>query len=82
MVTRKKNKSAHPGIPDMTPSQLASAGLSTSRSSNKKPTKTQEIAALKDELQAVRELVSKMVRFTLHYLYPFMLTSIYFLEWS
>ena len=38
MKTRKKNQTAHPGIPDMTPSQLLSAGLSrtsnTRRSSN------------------------------------------------
>lgn len=67
MNTRKKNKSAHPGIPDMTPSQLASAGLNMSRSSNKKPTKNQEISALKDELRAVRELVSSMVCLTPHY---------------
>ena len=61
MNTCKKNKSAHPGIPDMTPSQLASAGLShtpkTHRLSNKKLTKDQQIAALKDEIQAVRELI-------------------------
>ena len=41
MITQKKNKSAHPGIPDMMPSQLTSAGLSHTQSShhslNKKP---------------------------------------------
>jgi len=78
MNTRKKNKSARPGVPDMTRSQLALAGLSTPRSSNKKPTKTQEIAALKDELQAFRELVSNMARFTSRYLYLITLTSIRF----
>jgi len=65
MITRKKNKSARPGIPDMTPSQLASAGLShaqsTRRPSNKKPTKDQQIEALKSELRAARELISSVI---------------------
>ena len=67
MITHKKNKSAHPGIPDMTPSQLSSASLSctsntrrSSGTSTKKPTKDQQIAALKDELRAVRELISSV----------------------
>lgn len=65
MNTRKKNKSAHPGIPDMTPYQLASAQLAsadfprpgTARRTSKKLTKDQQIAALKDELRATKELV-------------------------
>ncbi|KAF9642383.1 hypothetical protein BDM02DRAFT_3133127 [Thelephora ganbajun] len=61
MNTRQKNKSAHPGIPDMTPSQLTSAGLSHAqdahRPSKKKLTKDQQIAALRDELRVTRELV-------------------------
>ena len=66
MNTRKKNRSAHPGIPDMTRSQLSAAGLSrtskTPSTSSKKPTKDQQIAALKDELRAIRELVSIVSR--------------------
>jgi len=62
MNTRKKNKAAHPGIPDMTPSQLASAGLSHAsnarRSSIKKLTNAQRIAALEEELSAAREFIS------------------------
>ena len=61
MVTRKKNQSTHPGVPDMTQLQLASAGLSHAqnvpRSSKKKPTKDQQIAALKKELRAAQELM-------------------------
>jgi len=62
MNTRKKNKSAHPAIPDMTPSQLLSAGLSTCtsatrRSSRKKLTKDQRIAALENELRIAQEAV-------------------------
>ena len=64
MNTRRKNKAAHPGIPDMTPSQLSSAGLSrtsnTRRPSNKKLTKDQQIAALRDELRAAQELISSV----------------------
>ena len=59
MVTRKKNQSTHPGIPDMTPSQLASAGLfhvpGARLPSQKKPTKDQQIAALKAELYAAQQ---------------------------
>jgi hypothetical protein len=62
MNTRRKNKSAHPRVPDMTPSQLLSASLSrtpnTRRPSSKKLTKDQQIAALKDELRATQELIS------------------------
>ena len=68
MVTRKKNKSAHPGLPDMTPSQRASAGLSHARgarSSNKKPTKDQQISALNDEVQELRELILSVCYFSL-----------------
>ena len=64
MNTRRKNKSAHPGIPDMTPSQLLLAGLSrtvnTRRLPGKKPTKDQQIAALKEELRAAQELMSSV----------------------
>ena len=81
MITRKKNKSARPGIPDMTPSQLASAGLSHIRSSrrpsNKKPTKDQQIEALKSELRAARELISSVI-FLYRYLRLTSLKSIIF----
>ena len=63
MITRRKNKSAHPGTPDMTPLQLLSAGLShtpkSRRPSAKKLTKDQQIAALRDELRTAQELMSK-----------------------
>jgi hypothetical protein len=61
MVTRGKNKSAHPGIPDMSPAQLLAAGLSHASSTPrrpKQPTKAQEIAALKEELRSIKELVA------------------------
>ena len=64
MNTRKKDKSTHPGIPDMSASQLASAGLSSAhnarRPSVKKPTKDQRISSLEDELQVARELISRV----------------------
>ena len=68
MNTHRKNKTAHPGVPDMTPSQLLSARLSrtpkmtpnTRRPSSKKLTKDQQIAALKDELRAAQELMSSV----------------------
>jgi hypothetical protein len=62
MNTRKKNKSTHPGVPDMTPSQLSSSGLSRipAARSKKGPTKDQQIAALKDELKTLRELISSV----------------------
>ena len=64
MNTRRKNQSAHPGIPDMTPSQLLSAGLSrtpnTRRTPGKRLTKDQQIAALKEELRAAQELMSRV----------------------
>ena len=64
MNTRKKNRSAHPGIPDMTPSQLRSAGVSHTpkprRPSTRKPTKDQQIAALQDELRAAQELIQNV----------------------
>ena len=66
MNTRAKNKSKHPGIPDMTPAQLASAGLSsTPAACSRKPTKDQQIAALKDELRTIRELISNVSRSTI-----------------
>jgi len=77
MVTRKKNKSAHPGVPDMTQSQLAASGLFDAPNARAPPrrgrqTKTQEIAALKEELRAAREQIHSNVvefhfYFTLHY---------------
>ena len=84
MNTRKKNKSAHPGIPDMTPLQLASAQLAsvdfprTARRPSKKLTKDQQIAALNDELQALRELVLKVRYFVLHLSDLIALTAIHF----
>ena len=67
MNTRKKNKSAHPGIPDMTPLQLSSAGLSRAstvrRPAKKKLTKDQQIAALEDELRSTRELILTVIVF-------------------
>jgi hypothetical protein len=62
MNTRRKNKLAHPGRPDMTPSQLSSAGLPVRRRP-KKLTKDQQIAALKDELRAAQEQVRNLFRF-------------------
>lgn len=82
MKTRAKNRSAHPGIPDMTPSQLASAGLpNPRRASKKKLTKDQQIAALKDELRVAQELaVSSVTSFVLFYSYFVALTPVLFLE--
>ena len=67
MVNRQKNKSAHPGIPDMTPSQLASAGLPVVRcTSKKKLTKDQQIAALQKELREAQELIASSVTTFIH----------------
>ena len=63
MNTRRKNKSAHPGIPDMTPSQLASAGLPLVKPTRPKPTlkklsmKDQKIADLEEELRAAQAII-------------------------
>lgn len=71
MKTRQKNKSTNPGAPDMTPSQLRSAGLSHTTNArppsttSKKPTKDQQIAALKNELRAAQELISSVNYFPL-----------------
>ena len=70
MNTRKKNKSAHPGIPDMSLSQLSSAGSSSASKARlparKKLTKNQEIAALKDELHAAQEsMIASVIDFIL-----------------
>lgn len=76
--TRSKNKTKHPGAPDMTPSQLASAGLSRPA----KPVKmsmAKEIAALKAELHAAHEVIY-VSAFALYFPYLVMLTSIYFSE--
>jgi len=65
-TTCKKNKAAHPGIPDMTPSQLSSAGLTRTPNARRPPTKkltrVQQIEALEEELRATRELISSVVR--------------------
>ena len=60
MNTRRKNRSAHPGVPDMTPLQLLSAGLSHTPNARrpKKLTKDQQIAALRDELRTAQEIMS------------------------
>ena len=61
MDTRRKNKSAHPGVPDMTRSQLSSAGLPHPPAPHhKKATKDQQIATLQDELGSIRELLSNV----------------------
>ena len=58
MNLRWKNLSAHPGTPNMTPLQLALAGLPDTRPAPKKKlTKDQQIAALKKELQITKELL-------------------------
>ena len=62
MKTRHKNKSAHPGVPDMTQSQLTSSGLSGAPNARpplrrKRQTKAQEILALQEELRVTRELM-------------------------
>jgi hypothetical protein len=66
MNTRRKNKSAHPGAPDMTPSQRASAGLPRARCPpKKKPTKEQQrLVALENELHATREQLLKATSVT------------------
>jgi hypothetical protein len=74
MNTHRKNKSAHPGTPDMTLSQLTLAGLSHAQNTrhpppNRKPTKDQQIAALEDKLRAAQELISNITHFALYYLY-------------
>lgn len=62
MNTRKKNKNAHPGAPDMTASQLRAAGVKngTTPHRSKKMTKDQEIAALKHEVRMAQEAVLKV----------------------
>lgn len=59
MNTRRKNKTKHPGAPDMTPSQLASAGLPHTprmrRPLSKKKTKDQQLAAMREEMLAKDE---------------------------
>lgn len=74
MNTRRKNKSAHPGIPDMTPLQLSSAGLSrtsnTRRPSGKKLTKDQQIALLQDQLHTTQQLFESRVN-------PLVLANVY-----
>ena len=62
MNLRRKNLSAHPGTPDMTPLQLTLAGLPDTRPAPKKKlTKDQQIAALKKELQVTKELLISSV---------------------
>lgn len=65
--TRGKNKSAHPGIPDMTPSQCASAGLPPAQTTRRAPNKLrpgkklsvkdQQIADLQEELRIAQETI-------------------------
>jgi hypothetical protein len=82
MNTRKKNKSAHPGIPDMTAPQLSLAGLSrpavAHRPPSKRLNKDQQITALKDELRAVQELVANVTHFTLCCVYYDILITLSF----
>ena len=91
MKTRQKNGSTHPGKPDMTPSQLRSAGLSrttnvrnpptTSKklsTTSKKPTKDQQIAALENELRAIRELISSVCHDPPHPVYCSVLMNPFF----
>ena len=82
MNTRNKNKSTHPGIPDMTPLQLSSTGLSrgpiTRRPPNKKLTKDQQIAALKDKLRASQEIISSVTYFPSHCMYTTLTSSFIF----
>ena len=65
----------------MTPSQLSSAGLSRGpnarRLPNKKLTKDQQIAALKDELRVTQELISSVFYFSMHCTHPDALTSFF-----
>lgn len=73
--TCPKNKSKHPGIPNMTPLQRTTAGLprasqvsrsSPKKPSTRKPTKDQQIAALQSQLHAAQELMSKVSSPPLH----------------
>ena len=68
VTTRQKNKTSHPGAPDMTPSQLASAGIACTKNSKKAPSKDQQIAALKEELRAAQEAISNVSRVFLYFL--------------
>lgn len=78
LTTRSKNKTTHPGAPDMTPSQRSSAGLPPA----KKPAKlsqAKELAALKAELRAAQEIILNVSAFALYFSY-LILTYIYFSE--
>ena len=72
MKTCQKNKSTHSGKADMTASQLALAGLS--QNVRKKPTKDQRIAALEEQLEIARELISRVTCFSLHHAHHIALT--------
>jgi len=66
----------------MTPSQLSSAGLSRGpiarRPPNKKLTKDQQIAALRDELRASQEIISSVTYFPSHHVYIALTSSFIF----
>ena len=62
--TRAKNQSSHPGAPNMTPLQLALAGIARPK---KKPTMAQQIAALKDELRVAQETILNVSIFILSF---------------
>ena len=72
MKTRLKNQSAHPAAPVMTPAQLKAAGIAKpqTKQSQKKPTKDQQIAALKEDIRAMHDLlqvVCTMFTFPYHH---------------
>lgn len=64
--TRTKNQSAHPGVPDMTPSQLALAGLSRAQNTpqpkkKKGLTGAKKIKALEEELRIAQEIIARVI---------------------
>ena len=63
MKTRAKNASKHPAAPDMTPAQLAAAGIPQPKRPQKKPTKDQRIATLEEDLRMARELLQMVSEF-------------------
>ena len=62
MKTHAKNASKHPAAPDMTPAQLAAAGIPQPKHPQRKPTKDQRIAALEEDLRMARELLQMVSR--------------------
>lgn len=80
MMTRKKNKSAHPGVPDMTPAQLASANLPRTRTARclpkKRATKDQQKTAFLDNgLQATQVRLSNAMCIVIFRVFTLLLTS-------